>query len=276
MSVPQYHEMFNPLLKALHELGGSATISELEEKTAEIMELSDQDISELHDENRTKFSYRLAWARSYLKKYGLIENSSRGVWSLTTKGWKIKSVDSDEVIKSYRDYLRSEKVDSQEEIGEEVDTTWQNELIEIIKKMSPEAFERLCQRLLRESGFTNVEVTKRSGDGGIDGQGFVKIGGLLSFNVIFQSKRYKGSVPPSVVRDFRGAMVGRADKGLIITTGTFTREAKLEAKRDGAPLIDLIDGEELVEKLKELSIGLKVEERIEEDVIINKEWFKNL
>ncbi|MBN1572249.1 MAG: restriction endonuclease [Deltaproteobacteria bacterium] len=276
MSVPLYHEMFNPLLQALHELGGSATISELEEKTVEIMNLSEDDISEIHSESRTEFSYRLAWARSYLKKYNLIENSSRGVWSLTTEGWRIKSVDSDKVIKAYRYYLRKDKVDIKEEIDEEIETTWQNELIDIVKKMKPEAFERLCQRLLRESGFTNVEVTKRSGDGGIDGQGVLKIGGLLSFNVIFQSKRYKGSVPPSVVRDFRGAMVGRADKGLIITTGTFTREAKLEAKRDGAPLIDLIDGEELVEKLKELSIGVKVEERIEEDVIINKEWFKNL
>lgn len=276
MAVPQYHEMFNPLLQALHHLGGSATISELEEKTAEIMNLSEEDISEIHSESRTEFSYRLAWARSYLKKYGLIENSSRGVWSLTTEGWKIKSVDSDEVIKAYRDYIKSVKVDKEEGIDEDVDTTWQNELIDIVKKMKPEAFERLCQRLLRESGFANVEVTKRSGDGGIDGKGVVKIGGLLSFNIIFQSKRYQGSVPPSVVRDFRGAMVGRADKGLIITTGTFTREAKLEAKRDGAPLIDLIDGEELVEKLKELSIGVKVEERIEEDIIIDKEWFKNI
>src|SRR6185437_16138890 len=120
------------------------------------------------------------------------------------------------------------------------------------------AFERLCQRVLRESGFVKVEVSGRSGDGGIDGTGVLRLN-LLSFQVLFQSKRYRGSVGSSVVRDFRGAMVGRADKGLIITTGTFTAEARREATRDGAPAIDLVDGEALCDLLKSLRIGVKVE-----------------
>ena len=131
-------------------------------------------------------------------------------------------------------------------------------------------------RLLRESGFIHVEVTGRSGDGGIDGKGVLKVSGLLSFHVIFQCKRFKGSVASSMVRDFRGAMVGRADKGLLITTGTFTRDARLEAQRDGAPPIDLIDGEELAEKLKALRIGTDVRQKIYEQVEIDKEWFKTL
>jgi len=94
--------------------------------------------------------------------------------------------------------------------------------------------------------------------------------------VVFQAKRYKDTVPSGIVRDFRGAMVGRADKGLIITTGTFTRDAKFEAQRDGAPPIDLIDGEELAEKLKNLSIGVDVETATIEKVTINKEWFNSL
>lgn len=122
----------------------------------------------------------------------------------------------------------------------------------------------------------NVEVTGRSGDGGIDGKGVVKIGGLLSFHVVFQAKRYKDVVPSSVIRDFRGAMVGRADKGLIISTGAFTRDARTEAQRDGAPPIDLIDGEELVERLKDLSIGIEVETETIEKVKIKKDWFYNL
>ena len=140
--------------------------------------------------------------------------------------------------------------------------------------MDPFGFERLCQRLLRESGFIEVEVTRRSGDGGIDGNGIIRIGGLISFNVLFQSKRYKGNIGPEVVRDFRGAMIGRADKGLIITTGGFTRDARKEATRDGAPPVDLIDGQLLVEKLKKLRLGVSTKQV--EEVIVNNEWFDSI
>jgi restriction system protein len=134
----------------------------------------------------------------------------------------------------------------------------------------------LCQRLLRESGFIQVEVTGRSGDGGIDGRGVVRVGGVLSFHVIFQCKRFKDTVSAAVVRDFRGAMVGRADKGLLITTGTFTRDARAEAQRDGAPPLDLIDGEELVQKLKDLGLGIEVTARVIEEVHVKKDWFNSL
>jgi restriction system protein len=146
--------------------------------------------------------------------------------------------------------------------------------LNILYNITPAAFERLAQRLLRESGFFQVEVTGKAGDGGIDGKGIVRVSGLLSFHVIFQCKRYKGSVTPSQIRDFRGAMQGRADKGLVITTGTFTREAIKEATRDGAPPIDLIDGELLCDKLKELRLG--VDTILTETVTIKNEWFNNL
>jgi restriction system protein len=142
--------------------------------------------------------------------------------------------------------------------------------------MDPSAFERLVQRLLRESGFIKVEVTGRSGDGGIDGKGVMRLGGLLSFHVIFQCKRYRGSVSVSQVRDFRGAMVGRADKGLLITTGNFTRDAMREAVRDGAPAIDLIDGDLLVEKLKQLGLGVRTEIVETEQISVDQKWFKSI
>jgi restriction system protein len=144
----------------------------------------------------------------------------------------------------------------------------------VLQAMDPIAFERLCQRILRESGFIEVEVTKRSGDGGIDGHGTIRIGGLISFNVLFQSKRYKGNIGPDIVRDFRGAMVGRADKGLIISTGGFTLEARREATRDGAPPIDLIDGRLLAEKLKELKLGVKT--NLVEHVELVEDWFRSI
>ena len=143
-------------------------------------------------------------------------------------------------------------------------------------KVPPPVFEKLAQRVLRESGLTQVEVTGRTGDGGIDGKGILRLGGLLGFQVIFQCKRWKGSVSAAQVRDFRGAMVGRADKGLLITTGTFTKDAVREATRDGASAIDLVDGEQFLDKLKEPGLGVRTRKIEMEEVTVEKEWFGNL
>jgi restriction system protein len=147
---------------------------------------------------------------------------------------------------------------------------WQDQLLECLLKMKPAAFERLCQRILKDSGFIKVDVTGRSGDGGIDGIGVLRLN-LLSFHVFFQCKRWKGSVGASVIRDFRGAMVGRADKGLVMTTGTFSTDARKEATRDGAPAIDLVDGETLCELLKSLKIGVSI--RNVEHVLVEQQAF---
>jgi restriction system protein len=275
MSTPKYDEMFNPLLKAMHDLGGSGSNTEIDDKVAEILKLTEEEINEPHKGNRTKLSYRLAWSRNYLKRYGLLENSSRGVWSLTNEGNKTTEVDKNKVNKTvknldkYTDSIE-EKVQEGQEPQEEEDL-WQDILIEELLKIEPSAFERLCQRILRESGFVQVEVTGKTGDGGIDGKGILKINGLISFYVTFQCKRYRGSVSSKEIRDFRGAMIGRSEKGLFMTTGTFTKDAKEEAVRDGTPRIDLIDGEQLAEKLKELKLGIEV--KLEESISINKDWF---
>jgi restriction system protein len=146
--------------------------------------------------------------------------------------------------------------------SEQAALDWKENLLTILREMAPDAFERLCQRILREKGFTKVAVTGRAGDGGIDGQGVLRVN-LLSFQVIFQAKRWKGSVGASVVRDFRGAMIGRADKGLIMTTARFTAEANREATRDGAPAIDLVDGEDFCDLLKEIGLGVRIK-KVEE------------
>ncbi len=269
MAVPKYEDLFNPLLQALHKLGGSASISEMEDKVGEILKLSDKDINEIHRGNRTKLSYRLAWARYYLRMYGLLENSSRGVWSLTKKGNTIKSVNKVEVVKAVNSLFDKTKNKDEELIKHEAVENWEDELLTKIKQLTPGEFEKLCQRILREAGFIQVIVTGQSGDGGIDGRGIVKIGGFLTLRVIFQCKRYQGSISPQQIREFKGTMSGRSDKGLFITTGTFTKDAKQEANRDGSSAIDLIDGEELVRKMKELGLGIKTEEMIKVDA----EWF---
>lgn len=275
--LPQVPDLFKPVIQALLELDGSGNIDEINENTYTHLNLSDDALNILHGEDgRTEIEYRLAWARTILKKYGLIENSARGVWALTKPNIKIADINPDEIDKTVRgvktnkikDKLKEEK---EEVIIEQNIGDWKEVLLETLLKISPSAFERLAQRLLRESGFIQVEVTGKTGDGGIDGKGIVRISGFLSFHVIFQCKRYRSSVTPSQIRDFRGAMQGRADKGLFITTGTFTREALKEATRDGAPPIDLIDGDLLCDKLKELKLGVETE--FIENVKINEDWF---
>lgn len=281
MAVPKYDDLFNPLLKAMHKLGGSASISEQEDEVVSMLKLSDRDVAEIHSGSRTKVSYRLAWARNWLKHYGILANSARGIWALTPLGQKTDTVDKAEVRRVVNAIVRVQHAGQQGEVAQQLpdelaQDTWEDGLLETIRRVEPPAFERLCQRVLRESGFIHVEVTGRVGDGGIDGKGVVRVGGLLSFHVIFQCKRYQGSVSSSAVRDFRGAMVGRADKGLFITTGTFTKDARAEAQRDGAPPIDLIDGETLVAKLKELRLGVRVISKMIEQIEIDQAFFDGL
>lgn len=279
--------MMVPLFTALRELGGSASIAEIDEKVGELLELPEEVLDIPHNpekSNATEFQYRLAWARTYLKQYGLIDNSRRGVWVIAPDKRDVSEFDPQDVVREVREQHRRNReeraVTDDGEPSDEIDApdeaeAWRETLHRVLTEVvDPNAFERLVQRLLRESGFIHVEVTGRSGDGGIDGKGIVRMSGLLSFHVHFQCKRYAGSVSASHVRDFRGAMVGRADKGLLITTGTFTRDAVREATRDGAPPLDLIDGEQLADMLKNLGLGIQTE--VVEEVSVDEEWFRTL
>lgn len=286
-TIPPYDLLMNPLLKALFALGGSGSIDEIYEKVMELENIDEYASSILHNpekSNQTKLAYRLAWARTYLKKYGFLENSERGVWTLTQLAKEKKTVAPKKVVRMVREQSKVISTNNERQSGEievEEDDTpeetrdWREELHYILtKEIEPDAFERLTQRLLRESGFVQVEVTGRTGDGGIDGKGIAKIHGFMSFHVIFQCKKYQGSVSAGAIRDFRGAMVGRADKGLFITTGTFTSSAVKEATRDGAPPIDLVDGDQLANKLKELQLGIKTV--MVEKVTVEKDWFTSI
>jgi restriction system protein len=286
-AMPPYSDLLNPTLAALHRLGGSASVPELVDAVVTDIKPPREIVEQPHPGGTswTELEYRLAWARTYLKKLGLIDNSVRGVWSLTPKGSEIKSVDPREAVRavratSSRTRQTRHALDALDEVEEPVEDAtaptreWRDTLLERLLAMPPDSFERLCMRLLREAGFIQVEVVGRSGDGGIDGYGVARLHGLLSFRVNFQCKRWRDNVGASVIRDFRGAMMGRAEKGLILTTGGFTRDARQEAIRDGATAIDLIDGELLAEKLKELSLGVRT--RLEEVVEVDTDWFSSI
>ncbi len=276
----QIRPTHDPVILALKSLGGSGTNEEIISTVAEIVNIPADQLGILHNPEKgglTEIEYRLMWTRTYLKTYGIIDNSTRGVWSFTEKGLSVDKVDSDEVVMFVRQLSRKQKktTDNSSDSPEET-SKWQEQLLDILSGMPPAVFERLILRVLREAGFIEVQVTGRPGDGGIDGHGILRLGNLLGFHVIFQAKRWKGSVGPHEVRDFRGAMVGRADKGLLITTGSFTREAQKEASRDGATAIDLVDGDQFVEMLKLYSQGVSTKKIEVEQVSIDQNWFQGI
>lgn len=264
---PQFVRFFQPVLDALKELGGSGRPDEVVDFIIEKLELSEKERNETIPSGELRLTKNVNWARFYLARAGFIDASTRGVWTLTNSG-RTANLSHDaalqifnEVHKQFSSDKKQKKVDSEKnkpnevEVSEDVDH--RTELMSILLGLSPEGFERLCQRLLRESGFEKVEITGRSGDGGIDGIGVLQVNPFVSFKVLFQCKRYKGSVVPSQVRDFRGTMQGRADKGIILTTGTFTTEAKKEASRDGVPPIELVDGDKLMDMFEKLELGVR-------------------
>lgn len=287
-SLPDLPGMMLVTVEALRDLGGSATIQELDERIIEIEGVSEAEQAYVmsKDKNRPRVNYYLAWARTYLKRGKAVLNSSRGVWALTEDGSALSGIDQtrqiyEQVSREERDRAKAkrdeEKNRSPETIevdaGPEDAEDWKAQLLEVLGSIPPDAFERLSQRLLREAGFTKVEVRGKSGDGGIDGLGVLRVN-LVSFQVYFQCKRWKGSVGSKEIRDFRGALQGRADKGLFITTGHFTSQASDEATRDGAIAIDLIDGDRLCDLLKENSLGVETE--MIENVTIYSTWFESL
>lgn len=283
------------VVEALKALGGSASIQELDERVVELEGISEEEQSLMMPNGQyRRLNYYLSWARTYLKRGNALENSSRGVWALTDEGEKITTiVQTREIQKQVnaeeRERTRLKRMaakgknatpqtvpiarELQPDIGATVGDDWRSELKNALLDIAPDAFERLAQRLLREAGFVKVEVRGKTGDGGIDGVGVLRVN-LVSFQVYFQCKRWKGSVGAKDIRDFRGALQGRADKGLFITTGNFTSQASEEATRDGAIAIDLIDGERLCDLLKQYELGVKTE--TVEKVTVSADWFKGL
>lgn len=278
-SAPQFVKYFGPVLDALKALGGSGRPDEVRANIAQRLKVSEKEQSELLPSKvQPRFDNQVHWARFYLSKAGYVGSSKRGVWALTEKGRAsspLSDVDARELFKSLQSSLFKSKPGASAAGGPEEGTSpvagagpeqgYREQVLSRLQGLPASGFEQFCKRLLRESGFQEVTVTGKSGDGGIDGVGILEVNPLVSFKVLFQCKRYVGSVVVGQVRDFRGAMTGRADKGIVITTGSFTAEARKEAIRDGAPPIELVDGEKLITMLETLELGLKPRTTFEVD-----------
>lgn len=277
--IPRYTDLIIPAFIALKDLGGSGSNDEILASVIANLHLPDEVVDFPHkgSTSLSELAYQLAWARTYLKKYGVIENSARAVWSIRPEFAQESTLDAKHIVQAVRrlpgaqatenDAPEDDGVESPEEV-----MPWRQRLLEILQSMNPYGFERLTQRILRECGFSQVEVTKKSGDGGIDGTGKLRINGIFSFNVAFQCKRYSGVVGAGEVRDFRGSLTKNIEKGVLITTGSFSKAAKFEATDPGKQQIDLIDGEGLIDKIAEYAIGVREVKSYE----IDEEFFEKI
>ena len=258
-------KFFLPIISALKKLGGSGTITEVKDTLIEILNIPEEKLEEKYKSGVSKIDNQINWSKVYLTRGGLIDISDQNIWSLTEKSLKSELSDEDVLLifkQIHSGFVaqrgKSKKTKSLVDIEPPLEIQpHKEELLSILQALPPDGFERLCQRLLRASGFSKVVVTGKSGDGGIDGEGILEINPLVSLKVIFQAKRYKGAVSASQIRDFRGAMQGRAEKGIFITTGRFTQEAKNEALREGAPPIELVDANKLTVLFEQRKLGLK-------------------
>lgn len=274
---PKFLRFLPPLIKALKALGNSGNSSEVVDYVIDMMGISEEELEETLKSGASRVKNQIAWARMYLVKAGYMKSSERGLWRLSEKGLNLGSPTGEEayrIFKNVQEQYRNKGtendnkpkkgkeediIDTEDLIDEKIleEEDHKEKLLEKLQSLPADGFERLCQMLLRESGFKKVKVIGKSGDGGIDGEGILEINPLVSFKVVFQAKKYKNVVSSPKIRDFRGAMQGRAEKGIIITTGRFTRDAKQEAVRDGVTPIELIDGDDLVRIFEEKELGLK-------------------
>lgn len=266
-------------LQTMRELETPATNADIAEAVAAKLGLTDQQMDiACSNGSMPEYALRVSWCRTQLKATGLAVNVDKAVWEPTEIG---RTASRDEVEHRYREWLRQSRrrrgtttdqdaLDDEYE-ADELPSSWQDELLAVLHRMSWQGFEQLARRLLLAAGFDEVEVTESGRDGGIDGFGTYRPSGLISFRTSFQCKRWEAPVRSPQVQAFQGAILGQSDRGIIITTSYFTKDAIEQASRPGGLRIDLIDGARLVELLKEHQIGVRTE--MIEQVTIDKSFF---
>lgn len=267
MKGSQFIRYLNPVLQVLKNNGGIGAASEIIDGVIAHLNIPDVEVEVTIPSGQSRVRNQIQWARYYLAKAGLVDSPKSGVWRLTQEGGQTNLSTEQakalvqKIVKEYQDSKRASegtgKTSKNEDIALVEDEEHTEDLLEVLKNLSPKGFERICKRLLTEIGIHDIQITGGTGDQGIDGIGRIRLNDVVNFNIVFQCKRYKETVSPALVRDFRGSMQGRAEKGLILTTGRFTQEAQKEANRDGVPPIELIDGERLVGLFEKYELGLK-------------------
>lgn len=290
VSLPSVKELYNPVLCALHNLGGEGTNQSIDAEVSRILSLSEEQLSVEYKSRRTSVVLdRIGWARSHLKIAGLLDSPRRKTWALTKLGMSTTKLDPREVGRAIRKgrtprentgqpkpkniHLDTDSLARADvaEVFQSADA-WQDELHDILHGMSPQSFARFFEHIFREEGIDQVEVVNTSGNGEIEGT--MVSGGFLSFRVAFRFTTRNNLIGSQEVDRFRRfVQSSRADKGILITTGSYTQEAIRDSMRRPNPTIELLDGEQFLERLKERSLGITTRQVIVEQVVVDRSFF---
>ena len=283
MTIPDYQSIMLPLLKFAGD-GAEHSLRETIEALADEFDLADEERKELLPSGQqATFDNRVGWARTYLKKAGLLKSTRRGYYQITERGMKIQKQNPPAIttsfLRQFPEFVefqrpRKTRVDKATEEGvsetqtpeEEIETAYQRvrqglatELLQTIKDCSPAFFERLVVDLLVKMGYGGTrkdagQAVGRSGDGGIDG--IIKEDRLGLDIVYIQAKRWDSSVGRPEIQKFAGALQGqRARKGIFITTADFTQVARDYVSRIDSKIV-LIDGDTLAQLMIDYNIGV--------------------
>ncbi|MDD4001902.1 MAG: restriction endonuclease [Bacteroidales bacterium] len=285
MKKPKFIRWFKPLLEVLLELG-SATPNEVTQRIAEKESLDEELLNKRYLKTGVLiFNNQVAFARQYLIWEGYLTSSSRGVWSLTDKGIeKARTFNEEEAYNIYKKWISlNRKIKPKKKIEENSEETiivYESEesnelentsLLEILKKVSPEGFEKLCGELLRNYNFEDIIITQLSHDGGIDGYATLKINPFIKYQIAFQCKRYEGSVPTKDVHAFCSVAENK-DRMLFITTGNFSKEAR-KIEQEKKSKLELIDGQTLEKMFQDIQLGVNTKTVYVPDISFFERYF---
>lgn len=304
--IPKYNEVYKEILEILKD-EEPHSFKEIKEKTADILNLSEEERVEKLDSGKIKYNDRMNWACTYLKKAKLIENTKRGVLIITKRGLELldnnpQKIDNN-ILAHYKEFVeftkrvkKDEKI-TQEKINidsenqtpqdifeksfEDISRILEEDILEEVLRQTPEFFEHLVVKLLQKIGYGSFIadsgiVTKKSNDEGIDG--IIKQDKLGFDTIYIQAKKWdkETSITRPEIQKFVGALVGKgATKGLFITTAKFTEGAKKYSKEQHTTKIVLIDGRELAKLMIEYNLGVSIESTYELKRI-DSDFFENL
>lgn len=261
--MPKQAEIYIPLLRCLDEMGGKGRPSEIYQRIRKFFpDLNDSDLAEVLSSGGNKWTNRVQWARNRLIVRGEMSNPERGVWAITEKGQArltkyrgsdqgVAEADESELVP-----MRLIPLPNLEEVAEEYEEAFKQKALQKLQDLTPQQFERFAGGLLAAYGFSNVKVTGKSGDGGIDGHGKLKVG-LAMMNVAFQCKRWQGQVGRPDVDKFRGAIQGEFEQGIFFTPSDFSQPAREASIKKGAVPVVLINGDAIVQLMIDKGLGVK-------------------
>lgn len=262
--VPTCKKLINPTFAALQGLGGRASNREILERVILDLHLPEETIRKPHTGSLTKteLAYRLAWARTYLKQYGAIINTDRSVWSVSDEYIDQKTLDEEAVFKAMpKSHLDNIKVDPDDEMPHNpADQPQENpikkEMADIISQLIPSTFSGLVINVFEHAGVTNIDI-RSSESNEIIGWGEFSCAGILTTSLSFQILTDAREVDSSAVRSFRGSLDNDSEISVLVSKSSFTEDPKAEAADRGKRNIHLLSGNQLIEIMISLGIGIQ-------------------